>query len=92
MRNAFALAILLSLGAASGAMAQGSTKQDNTGSGASQYAPGQQNFKGGEPGASEKAPGQQDFKDKKSDPGASEFAPGQRMRDKDSTDSTDRKR
>jgi hypothetical protein len=71
-------------------MAQGSTKQDNTGSGASQYAPGQQNFKGGEPGASEKAPGQQDFKKKGSDPGASEYAPGQKMQD--DKDSTDRKR
>jgi hypothetical protein len=91
MRNAFALAILLSFGAASGAMAQGSTKQDNTGSGASQYAPGQQDFKGtGGPGASEKAPGQQDFKKEGSAPGASENAPGQQMRD--DKGSTDRKR
>jgi hypothetical protein len=88
MRTAFAFALLLSLGAASGVMAQGSTKQDNSGSGASQYAPGQIQRDTGTP-AKEKAPGQQDFKDKET-PGASENAPGQQMRQE--KQSTDKKR
>jgi hypothetical protein len=57
MRTAFVIALLLALGAP-GVMAQGTTKQDN--SGASTSAPGQkrQLEDPKKPGASEYAPGQ----------------------------------
>ncbi len=82
MRTAFVIALFLALGAP-GVMAQGTTKQDD--SGASTYAPGQKRqLKDDpkEPGASEYAPGQRrQQKDDPKEPGASEYAPGQQKQE-----------
>jgi hypothetical protein len=75
MKRTFIAALVLSAATATGAMAQGSTKQDNMGSGASEFAPGQIQRDKDIP-AKENAPGQ---RAQDTDMPAKEFAPGQRM-------------
>ncbi len=80
MKRTFIAVLVLSAATATGAMAQGSTKQDNTGSGASQFAPGQIRDK--DMPAKEKAPGQ---RAEDTDRPAKDFAPGQKMNEEKGT-------
>jgi hypothetical protein len=81
MKRTFVAALVLSAATATAAMTQGSTKQDNTGSGASQYAPGQIQRDKDIP-AKEKAPGQ---RAQDTDRPAKDFAPGQKMNEEKNT-------
>lgn len=70
-------ATLLAVSASSAVLAQAPTNPSSSHkSNATEYAPGQKDFEGGQPGASEYAPGQQ----KKSGENATQYAPGQKSK------------